>query len=80
MLTFPSMKWSRLFFFCNTKRVDANWSSVTYSYDDTNIAMFFVAQDGKCKELGAQSSGLYTTYCDDSTRTFYLTINNLTLN
>ena len=50
--------------------VDPNWSSVTYSYGEINIALFFVAQDGKCKDVGAQSSGLYTTYCDDSTRRF----------
>ena len=38
---------------------------------------FFGVEDGKCKDA-APSSGLYTTDCDDSTRTFYLTINNVT--
>ena len=57
--------------------VDPNWSSVTYNNGPTNIA-FFVVQDGKCKDFVDQSSGRHTTDCDDSTRTFYLTINNVT--
>ena len=58
-----------------TCSVDPNWSSVIYSHCSTNMA-FFSVQDGKCKDA-APSSGLYTTDCDDSTRTFYLTINNV---
>jgi hypothetical protein len=38
---------------------------------------FFGVEDGKRKDA-APSSGLYTTDYDDSTRTFYLTINNVT--
>jgi hypothetical protein len=57
--------------------VDPNWSSVAYFYGTENISLFFV-QDGKCKDYVDQSSGIYTTDCDDSTRTFYLTINNVT--
>ena len=57
--------------------VNSNWSSVSYSYGSTNIVLFGVA-DGKCKDFVDQSSGLYSTYCDDSTRAFYLTINNVT--
>ena len=55
--------------------VDTNWNRVSYNYDGTTIAMFY-ADDGKCK--GGQLSGPYKTDCDDSTRTFYLTINNVT--
>jgi hypothetical protein len=55
--------------------VDPNWSSVTYNYDSASIGLFFV-ENGKCKDI--QSSGRYTTDCDDSTRTCYLTINNVT--
>ena len=57
--------------------VDPNWTSVAYNYGFTNIALF-VVQNGTCKDYADQSSGLYTTNCDDSTRTFYLTINNVT--
>jgi hypothetical protein len=38
----------------------------------------FVVQDGKCTDFASESSGLLTTDCDASTRTFYLTINNVT--
>jgi hypothetical protein len=59
----------------------ANHSTVlmilAYFYGTENISLFFV-QDGKCKDYVDQSSGIYTTDCDDSTRTFYLTINNVT--
>jgi hypothetical protein len=57
--------------------VDPNWSYVTYNYDRANIALFFV-QDVKCIDDINQSSGIYTTDCDASTRTFYLTIKNVT--
>ena len=57
--------------------VDPNWSLAHYYHGGTNIALF-KASDGKCKDFVDQSSGRYTTYCDDSTRTFYLTINNVT--
>ena len=57
--------------------VEPNWSSVTDSYDSTNKALFLV-QDCKCKKVGDQKSGRYTTDCDDSTITFYLPINNVT--
>lgn len=57
--------------------VDPNWRYVTYSGGPKYMAVFGV-QDGKCTDLVSQSSGLYTTDCDDSTRTFYLTINNVT--
>ena len=57
--------------------VEPNWSSVTYNYGSTNIA-FFAVQAGKCKDFANQSSGLYTTDCDVSTGTLYLTINNVT--
>ena len=57
--------------------VDSNWRAVTYSYGATNIALFFV-QDGKCKDVSALQPELYTTYCDATSRTFYLTINNVT--
>ena len=57
--------------------VDPTWRAVTYNYISTSISLFTV-QDGKCKDLLDQSSGLYTTDYDDSTRTFYLTINNVT--
>ena len=56
--------------------VGPNWSTVSYNYDGINIALFFV-QDGKCKDYREHTSGLETTDCDDSTRTFYLTINNV---
>lgn len=59
-----------------TCSVDLNWNSVTYSYDAVNMAFF--ADDGKCKDFADQSSGLYITDCDDSTRTLYLTINDVT--
>ena len=58
--------------------VETSWSAVAYNYDSTNIAWFAVGKVGKCKDFVDQSSGLYTTYCDNSTRTFYLTINNVT--
>ena len=57
--------------------VDPNWRTVSYFYAVSNVA-FFVVVDGKCKDFQDQSSGLYTTDCDDSSRTFYLTINNVT--
>jgi hypothetical protein len=57
--------------------VDPSWNTVAYNYGITNIA-FFGVDNGKCKDFADQSSGLYTTDCDDSTRTFYLTINNVT--
>jgi hypothetical protein len=57
--------------------VDPNWNTVSYNYDGTNIALF-VVQDGKCKDFVDHTSGRYTTDCDVSTRTFYLTINNVT--
>ena len=57
--------------------VDSNWSSVSYYYGVTNIA-FFLAQDAKCNDLAAPLPELYTTYCDDTSRTFHLTINNVT--
>jgi hypothetical protein len=57
--------------------VDPNWNAVSYDYGETNIA-FFGVQDGKCKDFVDHSSGLYTTACGVSTRTFYLTINNVT--
>jgi hypothetical protein len=47
----------------------SHWSSVAYFYGTENISLFFV-QDGKCKDYVDQSSGIYTTDCDDSTRTF----------
>ena len=56
--------------------VDPNWGTVAYNYGFSNIAFFGVQVD-KCKNFADQSS-LYTTDCDDSTRTFYLTINNVT--
>ena len=59
--------------------VDPNWSTVSYNYGSTNIALFAV-QDGKCKDFVDQTSGLYTTDCDDSTRTFCITNNNVTDN
>ena len=58
-------------------RVDPNWSVVTYNYGSINIALFAVL-DGKCKDFAGQTSGRYTTDCDDSTRTLYLTIKNVT--
>jgi hypothetical protein len=57
--------------------VDDNWNSVLYNYGDRNIA-FFKVVDGKCKDFADHSSGRYTTACNISTRTFYLTINNVT--
>jgi hypothetical protein len=57
--------------------VDPDWNSVTYNYDKTNVALFNVQGD-KCKNHALTPPGLYTTNCDDSTRTFYLTINNVT--
>jgi hypothetical protein len=57
--------------------VDSNWSSVSYYYQVTNIA-FFLAKDSKCKDWAAPPPELYTTYCDDTSRKFYLTINNVT--
>ena len=48
---------------------------VSYGYKNMT---FFGVQDGKCKDFVDQSLGLYTTDCDDSTRTFYLSINNVT--
>jgi hypothetical protein len=57
--------------------VDPDWKTVSYFYAVKNVA-FFVVVDGKCKDFIDQSSGRYTTDCDDSTRTFYLTINNVT--
>jgi hypothetical protein len=57
--------------------VDPNWSSVAYSHDDINIALF-IDTGGKCKDFADHTSGRYTTDCDDSTRTFYLSINNVT--
>ena len=68
-------RYNRQSFNCN---VETSWSAVAYNYDSTNIALFTVGNVGKCKDFVDQSSGLYTTYCDDSTRTFYLTINNVT--
>jgi hypothetical protein len=57
--------------------VESSCSSVAYNYVSINIALF-VALDGKCKDFIDQSSGLYTTDCDDSTRMFHLPINNVT--
>ena len=57
--------------------VDLNWNTVAYSYGSRSIALFY-GVDGKCTDLVDQSSGRYTTDCDDSTRTFYLTIKNVT--
>ena len=57
--------------------VDPNWNSVSYNYRKTNIALFYV-QGGKCQNFAATVPGLYKTDCDDSTSTFYLTINNVT--
>jgi hypothetical protein len=57
--------------------VDSNWSSVAYNYGPVNIALFAV-QDGKCIDFADHSLGRYTTYCDEISRTFYLTINNVT--
>ena len=57
--------------------VDPNWNTVAYIYELANIA-FFGTLNSKCKDFVDQSSGLYTTDCDVSTRTFYLTINNVT--
>ena len=57
--------------------VDSNWSSVAYNYGTVNIALFAV-QDGKCIDFADHSLGRYTKYCDEISRTFYLTINNVT--
>ena len=57
--------------------VDSNWSSVSYNYDGINIALF-VVQDGNCIDVVGHSLGRYATYCDDTSRTFYLTINHVT--
>ena len=57
--------------------VDRSWSTVAYNYGVTNIALFAV-QEGKCKDLVTPPPVLYTANCDDSTSTFYLTINNVT--
>ena len=56
---------------------DSNWNTVSYNYGLLNIA-FFVDQDGKCKDFAVPTPGRYTTYCDDTSRKFYLTINNVT--
>ena len=77
LVPYPSVtvtRYNRQSFNCS---VDPNWSAVAYVYGIENIALFSV-QDGKCKDFLDQSSGLYTTDCDDSTRTFYLTIKNVT--
>ena len=57
--------------------VDPNWNTVAYINELENIA-FFGTLNSKCKDFGNPPPGLYTTDCDDSTRTFYLTINNVT--
>ena len=54
-----------------------NWSTIVYIYDLANIA-FFGVLNSQCKDFGKPPSGFYTTDCDESTRTFYLTINNVT--
>jgi hypothetical protein len=56
--------------------VDPSWSSVVYVYISTNIALHVAP--GNCYDFIDQSSGLYKTGCNDSTRMFYLTINNVT--
>jgi hypothetical protein len=61
------------------RKREPNWRYVAYNYMYVNIALF-TALDGKCKDYINQTSWLYTTDCDDSTRTFYLTINNVTDN
>jgi hypothetical protein len=38
----------------------------------------FVVQDDKCIDFVDHSLGRYTTYCDDTSSMFYLTINNVT--
>jgi hypothetical protein len=67
-------RYNRQSFTCS---VDPNWNAVAYNYGSTNIALL-VVENGKCKDFAARPSGLYTTDCDDSTRKFYLTINNVT--
>ena len=51
--------------------------TVTYNYGGTHLALFAV-QDGKCKYFGTTTPELYKTDCNHSTRTLYLTINNVT--
>ena len=58
------------------RSVDPDWSTVAYYYGATSIALFAV-QDGKRKDFANQSSGRYTTDCDDSTIMFYLNIYNV---
>ena len=57
--------------------VGINWNTVDFSNDASNIAFFGVV-GGKCKDFSEPPPGLYITDCDDSTRTFYLTITNVT--
>ena len=66
---------------CNSQtfncRVEHNWNTVTYNYGGTNLALFAI-QDGKSKDFATTTSGLYITNFNESTRTFYLTINGVT--
>jgi hypothetical protein len=72
---FPTVNVTRYNSQSFTCSVDPNWSSVSYNYGITNIALF---NGDKCSDFINHTFGLYTTDCDDSTRTFYLTINNVT--
>lgn len=58
--------------------LEKSWTTVAFHLGTLNIAFFFNKRTEACRNYAEPTPGLYQTYCDYNSRTFYLTINNVT--